>query len=182
MIYVTEIEVPARARWGDVFSREVVLPSKIYRVRGVMANAVADFETLTVVEDGAGNPEEHRVELATDKMTYSQKLFTAVGFYGEKESETQTLTRPHTMQCGLVSAAVNEHFVLADLPVRLTGRTHNSHWNKNLLTFGEKMLVRPGSTLRLTYQERLFSPFKADALLGGNPAYRVKFYIDYASK
>lgn len=182
MIYMTEIDVPARARWGDVFSKDIVLPSKIYRLRGVLANAVADFETLTIVEDEAGYAEEHRVELATDTMSYSQKLYTATGFYSEKEKDTQTTTRPHTMQCGVVAAAVNEHYVLAELPVRFTGKTHNSHWNKNLLTFDEKTLVRPGSTLRLTYQERLFSPFKADALLGGIPAYRVKFYIDYADK
>lgn len=179
MIYVKTITIPARSRWGDVFSEEVALPTKIYSLKSVAATVTADFARSVVTKDEMGNPTMHRVRLATDALTYHNEL-------REDPSENKTVEtrdwQTHTFQVGVIAASVNDYGIIGELPAYITSLIHNSCWNRNKRAFDGRTLVRPGSILRLTYQERLASPFVYDEVLGGYPEYKVKFYIEYASK
>lgn len=42
MIYCCKIEVPNRAKWGDVFQAEFVLPAEVKEIKSFLANAIPD--------------------------------------------------------------------------------------------------------------------------------------------
>lgn len=182
MIYIAEINIAAHERWGDVFSGEFTLPPKIYRLKSVVATANPDLNYLSLI----GN-QLHKVTLQTDNLEYHQWVMNQpssvesipmLKIYVPLHSETLI----HTYQTGTITATINDYGEIANLPAYVVSQMHNSCWNRNKRTFTNKTLVRPGSLLRLTYQERIASPFVFDEVLGGYPAYKVKFYIEYASK
>lgn len=179
MIYVKTITIPARQRWGDVFSEEVALPTKIYSLKSVAATVTADFVRSVVTKDEMGNPTMHRVSLVADDLTYHKVISDEP--CENKTAETRD-SQTHTFQVGVIAASVNDYGIIGELPAYITSLMHNSCWNRNRRAFEGRTLVRPGSILRLTYQERLASPFVYDEVLGGYPEYKVKFYIEYSSK
>ncbi len=166
MIFLAEIDISTRSRWGDVFTKEFIMPTKVCNISSVCANAIADFENTKVV-----NGVVHKLELNKcdiELCTTSYSTYT-------------TESTPMTFQTGSISASVNDFGILVDnAPVQMTSKLHSSDWNKNKIEFSEKTMLRAGSMLRLTYQERLFSPFAYDEVLGGYKGYKVKFYIQYS--
>lgn len=179
MIYVKTITIPARQRWGDVFSDEVTLPTKIYSLKSVAATVTADFARSVVTRDEMGNPTMHRVSLVADPLIYHKAIWDEPS---NNNMDAVCDSQTHTMQTGVIAASVNDYGIIGELPAYITSLIHNSCWNRNRRAFDGRTLVRPGSILRLTYQERLASPFVYDEVLGGYPEYKVKFYIEYASK
>lgn len=211
MIYIAEINVGAHDRWGEVFSGEFVLPPKIYRLKSVVATTVPDLNKLVVVKDKSGDSTLHRIEFVQDKLEYYTRppapkdnycydndIDYTIIFDGDNSAQhTISGTTPiadriyptrykasvtHSYQTGTISATINDYGEIGNLPTYVVSQLHNSCWNRNKRTFGGRTLIRPGSLLRLTYQERIASPFVYDEVLGGYPAYKVKFYIEYASK
>lgn len=209
MIYIAEINVDAHERWGEVFSGEFILPPKIYRLKSVAATVVPDLNTLVVVKDKSGDSTLHRIKFVQDELEYynrppAQKDNYCYdddgndrGWGGNEDKDNisgtvathdriyPTLYKTsvvHSYQTGTINAAINDYGEIGNLPTYVVSQLHNSCWNRNKRTFNAKTLIRQGSLLRLTYQERIASPFVYDEILGGYPAYKVKFYIEYASK
>ena len=203
MIYIAEINVDAHERWGEVFSGEFILPPKIYRLKSVAATVVPDLNTLVVVKDKSGDSTLHRIKFVQDELEYYNRPPAQQDNYGYDSAwwipgrddlmgDHETIDRVsatlykasvvHSYQTGTINAAINDYGEIGNLPTYVVSQLHNSCWNRNKRTFNAKTLIRQGSVLRLTYQERIASPFVYDEVLGGYPAYKVKFYIEYASK
>lgn len=205
MIYIAEINVDAHERWGEVFSGEFILPPKIYRLKSVAATVVPDLNTLVVVKDKSGDSTLHRIKFVQDELEYYNRPPAQQDNYGYDSTldrwfpdrfdltaaqeaidrVSATLYKAsvvHSYQTGTINAAINDYGEIGNLPTYVVSQLHNSCWNRNKRTFNAKTLIRQGSLLRLTYQERIASPFVYDEVLGGYPAYKVKFYIEYASK
>ena len=209
MIYIAEINVDAHERWGEVFSGEFILPPKIYRLKSVAAAVVPDLNTLVVVKDKSGDSTLHRIKFVQDELEYynrppaqkdnycydddgndrgwsgNEDKYNISGTTATHDRIHPTLYKTsvvHSYQTGTINAAINDYGEIGNLPTYVVSQLHNSCWNRNKRTFNAKTLIRQGSLLRLTYQERIASPFVYDEVLGGYPAYKVKFYIEYASK
>lgn len=209
MIYIAEINVDAHERWGEVFSGEFILPPKIYRLKSVAATVVPDLNTLVVVKDKSGDSTLHRIKFVQDELEYYNRPPAKKdnycydddgndrGWSGNEDKDNISGTTAthdriyptlyktsvvHSYQTGTINAAINDYGEIGNLPTYVVSQLHNSCWNRNKRTFNAKTLIRQGSLLRLTYQERIASPFVYDKVLGGYPAYKVKFYIEYASK
>lgn len=150
--------MPGRNRWGDTVSREFIIPAKVYRVRGLLADAEMS-ERLTVGKGG------NVLELTAK----SDPL---------KDSE---ITPNVTYQFGSLSASANDTYILADsMPVLPLCLLRHSTWQRNVSKPNDSLLFRHGSILRLNYAESLFAPIKkSDGLY---PSYTVKFYIDYTNE
>lgn len=171
MIYIANLDIPARDTWGGIFATDVTLPAKARSLRSVMAMAYADFAMPHLDADNKA----HYLELTSFKT----KLLRSGGY-------TTYVTHPLTAQTGVMSVLINGHSTLiADLPVQLLSQLRDGTYNGNRVGL-EGVTVQPGSTLKITYAERNFPTFVADAALttDGKPyvGYTVSLYIDYIDK
>lgn len=147
--------------WGKRLSRDFTLPSKVHRLRGVVAN-------VTVGEG---------VEFARHKVF-------------ESNSQSYTLGAVISPLVGSFSLAVNGTGVaFADVQVNaLSVFDHCSTFNQSLFSLQSPVTLPSGVSVRVSFAERLECPFvdttdEAELTKYGLAAasldYTIKIYIDY---
>lgn len=147
--------------WGKCLSRDFTLPSKVHRLRGVAAN----------VTMGEG------VEFARHKIY-------------DTDSQSYTLGSVISPLVGSFSLAVNGTGVaFSDVQVNaLSVFDHCSTFNQSLLSLYPPVSVPSGASVRISFAERMESPFvdtteEIELMKYGLEAasldYTIKIYIDY---
>lgn len=159
MIYISEIVVNTKTRWGDVYSDEFILPAKVKKIKAICVNVVPISDTSEL-----------------SRITYQNKSGKDVN--GEYIST----------QIGAISASLNNTQILVDsIPLCVTSLLKHTNWSANKITLHEPIEVQDGSIIRLIVEEKLNCPFASVKKYDldnkeyeeRDTGYKVKFYIEY---
>ena len=157
MIYATQIEVPNRAVWGDVHSKELLLPAKIRQINGYFANVVlGDLTRLLrckeskMGRDASGN-------LQYDEVTYTVGSDTIT--VEELRVVEQLSAKPISAQVANYSMSINNTNIVVDCsPLLVVNVLNRQGIGANLIRLPKPVMVDSGSFLRLVIDETMKTP------------------------
>lgn len=176
MIHIIEIDVPNKKHWGSVITKDIVLPSKIHRIRGILGNVLIG------------------------DSTYFERLYSRV-YSSSSQSVVYSVESPISVQIGTFSLTLNNSTIIcANTPLCAIAELHKSGYKHNLSSI-DNINVEMGSMARVLIEEKHLSPFIDDeyfetidsttrdqiktAYFGSTTvptltnSYKVKIYIDY---
>ncbi len=136
MIHIISIPVANKAHWGDVITKDIVLPAKIHHIRGIMGNVLLG------------------------KNTYFERLLitTQETNNGIKEDKTYA-ENPLSVQIGTFSLSINNSVVVgSDIALCTINELHKSGYKHNLVRT-DNIAIDAGSMARIEIEETLLSPF-----------------------
>jgi hypothetical protein len=148
MFHVMEMAVGDRKKWGGVHSLDAVLPSKIHRIKGVLANVVPDNGVLL---SGTGT-------------IVKGEQYDETGLYDYNFSESG---KPKVTQVGVASLAIDGVLIIAEAVPAYTCKAMRGSTMTDCLRSIEPVSIPQGAVVRLTMEETLNDPFvkKADAFV-----------------
>lgn len=174
MIHIIDIPVSAKTHWGDVITKDIVLPAKIHHIRGIMGNVLIDTNT------------------------YFERLYTS-----QQENNTMVyyVENPISVQVGTFSLSINNSIIIgSDIALCAVNELRKSGYKHNLVKT-DNIAIDSGSMARIEIEETLLSPFIQEgyfdnftsttktkiiqAYFGTDEiptltnGYTVKIYIDY---
>ena len=152
MIHIIDIKIPNRTKWGDVFTKDIPLPAKINKIRGVMANVILGSTTYM----------ERLVYAREGDIVVENAMSVQVGVFNISVNNT-----------GIIST---------NTPLCAINELRNPTYNHNLMSIDEGLKLRGGSMARIVVEEKQISPFVtydkikelADELMS-NPYVYVKY-------
>jgi len=167
MIYATQIEIPNRTVWGDVHSKEVLLPAKIRRINGYFANVVLGDNTrlLRCKESKMGRD-------ANGNLQYDEVNYNVVGSetitINELQVVEQLSAKPQSAQVADYSLSINNTNIVVDCsPLLVVNVLNRQGIGANLIHLPQPVMVESGSFLRLVIAETMKTPL-VDALAWDN--------------
>ncbi len=166
MIYATQIEIPNRAVWGDVHSKEVLLPAKIRRINGYFANVVLGDNTrlLRCKESKMGRDASGNLQY--NEVTYNVGSETIT--INELQVVEQLSAKPMSAQVANYSLSINNTNIVVDCsPLLVVNVLNRQGIGANLIRLPKPVMVDSGSFLRLVIDETMKTPL-VDALAWDN--------------
>lgn len=181
MIYATQIEIPNRAIWGGVHSKELLIPAKIRRINGYFANVVLGDNTrlLRCKESKMGRD-------AQGQLAYRESKYRPDGsgnyIYDPEASddtpgllkinelvvEEQLAQQPISAQVANYSLSLNNTNIVVDCsPLLVVNVLNRQGIGANLIRLPKPVMVDSGSFLRLVIDETMKTPL-VDALAWDN--------------
>lgn len=178
MLHVIELHIADHANWGQTIARDVVLPSRINRIKSLFASAQMGRFSFIIPTIVAKIDEQ-------DTGTFFDNPFNMPAF---------------DPLIGSLSVSVNNSDIIAeDLPIYAQAKMKSSI-KRNHIVLETPYMVRTGSTMRVIMEEKLANPFyNKNLLLYSNDVrgalvqyqdpnadthevendYTVKLYIEY---
>lgn len=196
MIYIHEIDIDDKSVWGGVAEDNFILPGKIRKIKGVLANVIPhhdtypkrlikDTTTYTDEDGNIANPDSPPDKYDANGNNYGPQELTKhpsyiVGGYS-------------SVQIGAITLSINDDTcVIAGMPANMIAEMRNTSYSQNLRMLSAPIEVESGSMMRVMMEEKLVSPFVTeDDMMNehaqevyGHPAvlsngYTIKLYIDY---
>jgi hypothetical protein len=166
MIYATQIEIPNRAVWGNVHSKEVLLPAKIRRINGYFANVVLGDNTrlLRCKESKMGRDASGNLQY--NEVTYNVGSETIT--INELQVIEQLSAKPMSAQVANYSLSINNTNIVVDCsPLLVVNVLNRQGIGANLIRLPKPVMVDSGSFLRLVIDETMKTPL-VDALAWDN--------------
>lgn len=178
MFYVTSIEIPAKDVWGGVYSLDVQLPAKVRRIKSLLLLVTVDLNSFVYDRDYYA----HSPTLAQDITYVISKWYKPEG--AKRWRYNLVNTKDASYQTGSLSILANNKLIVLDsTPTYIMHKLRHKTFNANRIDI-DNVVIPPSSTLKLTYQERHFSPFLTDSYLTYDgksiPSYTVSLYIEYS--
>lgn len=181
MIYATQIEIPNRAVWGNVHSKEVLLPAKIRRINGYFANVVLGDNTrlLRCKESKMGRDGSGQLSYVTSKYrpdSSGKYIYDAdapddtPGLFVINELEVieQLSAKPMSAQVANYSLSINNTNIVVDCsPLLVVNVLNRQGIGANIIRLPKPVMVDSGSFLRLVIDETMKTPL-VDALAWDN--------------
>ena len=157
MIYATQIEVPNRAVWGEVHSKELLLPAKIRQINGYFANVVLGDNTrlLRCKESKMGRDASGNLQY--DEVTYTVGSDTIT--VEELRVVEQLSAKPISAQVANYSLSINNTNIVVDCsPLLVVNVLNRQGIGANLIKLPKPVKVDSGSFLRLVIDETMKTP------------------------
>lgn len=179
MFHIASIEIPAKDVWGGVYSLDVQLPAKIRQIKSLLPLVTVDLNSFVYDRD-----------YHYHSLTLAQEITYIVSKNYKPESEKRSLrynlvnTNDASYQTGSLSILANNKLIVLDsTPTYIMHKLRHKTFNANRIDI-DNVVIPPSSTLKMTYQERHFSPFLTDSYLTYDgksiPSYTVSLYIEYS--
>ena len=166
MIYATQIEIPNRAIWGGVHSKELLIPAKIRRINGYFANVVLGDNTrlLRCKESKMGRDAQGNLQYRSVDYTVGSDTITV----NELVVEEQLAAQPISAQVANYSLSLNNTNIVVDCsPLLVVNVLNRQGIGANLIRLPKPVMVDSGSFLRLVIDETMKTPL-VDALAWDN--------------
>ena len=166
MIYATQIEIPNRAIWGGVHSKELLIPAKIRRINGYFANVVLGDNTrlLRCKESKMGRDAQGNLQYQQVTYTVGSDTITV----NELVVEEQLAQQPISAQVANYSLSLNNTNIVVDCsPLLVVNVLNRQGIGANIIRLPKPVMVDSGSFLRLVIDETMKTPL-VDALAWDN--------------